>query len=91
MKKEDILKIRDYVFNSSEEKEIVLYRGCIERGYTQEIYHCGNEECSSCNMVKEEMNRWSPHINLDFKENENTKLWSELRNSAKNLKKNRKV
>jgi len=90
MTKEELSKLTNEVFNqvhSTEERKIVLYRGCLERGFTQEVYHCGNEECLSCNRlseaVKEEAQRQYIKYNLDFKENESTKLWSKLRNSAK--------
>ncbi len=33
------------------ERQVKFYRGCITRGYTSEIGHCGNEECPSCNMM----------------------------------------
>jgi hypothetical protein len=55
---EDIRKAFEEVFNtteSSSKRVIKGSRGCITRGYINlnDFSHCGNERCSSCNMVRQ--------------------------------------
>ncbi len=55
---EDIRKAFEEVFNTTEnssERIIKGSRGCITRGYVDigDFYHCGDERCSSCKMVRQ--------------------------------------
>lgn len=57
MKKEDIRKAFEEVFNSQKlqtERKFKGVRGCITYGYKDinDFTHCGNEECPSCNLVR---------------------------------------
>jgi len=56
MKKEDIRKAFEEVFNNSKtqtEREFKGVRGCITYRYKDimDFSHCGNEECPSCSLV----------------------------------------
>ncbi len=60
MKKEDIRKVIEEVFNRPKpqtERKFKGVRGCITYGlkYMDDLSHCGNEECPSCNLVTKAM------------------------------------
>jgi hypothetical protein len=55
---EDIRKAFEEVFNTIDKdtKRVLKgVRGCITRGYVDlnDFSHCGNNKCSSCNMVRQ--------------------------------------
>lgn len=60
MKKEDIRKAIEEVLNSPKpqtERKFKGVRGCITYGRKDinDLSHCGNEECPSCNLVTKAM------------------------------------
>jgi len=59
MNREELRELITAVFKGGkivqEERTLIGMRGCIERGGVDigDFSHCGNEECSSCNNLKD--------------------------------------